>query len=135
MWHFCKERVLQSDGCYGNGEDVLKSIAPFRRTASHVSAPRCHNSVSVLVFASQLRWCFGLVQSLNLHVGMTCDGCANAVKRIAGKIAGVASVETDVPAQRVHIVTDGSEGKDEEILAALRKWGTAAGKAVERVES
>lgn len=30
------------------------------------------------------------------RVGMTCDGCSNAVKRILTKIPGVDSVETDV---------------------------------------
>ena len=34
------------------------------------------------------------VQTTTFAVGMTCDGCANAVKRILGKIEGVASVDT-----------------------------------------
>jgi hypothetical protein len=32
---------------------------------------------------------------------MTCEGCANAVKRILGKVEGVTGVDTDVAAKEV----------------------------------
>ena len=62
------------------------------------------------------------------NVGMTCDGCAGAVKRVLGKIDGVREVVTDVPAERVTV----SGSADAQVmLAALKTWGAAAGKSVE----
>lgn len=62
------------------------------------------------------------------NVGMTCDGCAGAVKRVLGKIDGVRGVTTDVPAKRVTV----SGSADAHVmLAALKTWGAAAGKSVE----
>ncbi len=62
------------------------------------------------------------------NVGMTCDGCAGAVKRVLGKIDGVREVVTDVPAKRVTV----SGSADAQVmLAALKTWGAAAGKCVE----
>lgn len=61
-------------------------------------------------------------------VGMTCEGCSGAVKRILGKIEGVSAVETDVQAKRV-VVT--GTAAPEAMLAALKKWGDASGKQVE----
>jgi copper chaperone len=60
-------------------------------------------------------------------VQMTCDGCANAVKRVLGKVEGVAAVEADVPAQSV--VVKGSAAPDA-MLAALQRWAAASGKTV-----
>lgn len=66
--------------------------------------------------------------SVVFHVGMTCDGCAGAVKRVLGKIDGVQEVTTDVAAKRVTV----SGSADAQVmLAALKKWGDAAGKSVE----
>ena len=58
---------------------------------------------------------------------MTCDGCAAAVKRVLGRVAGVSSVETDVAAQLV--VVRGTCA-NEPVLYALKKWGDATGKSV-----
>jgi len=60
------------------------------------------------------------------HVGMTCDGCANAVRRILGKFPGTA-VEVDVPGKLV-VVKHGAEATPEDMLAALKKWADASGK-------
>lgn len=62
---------------------------------------------------------------------MTCDGCANAVKRILGKIDGVAEVNTDVPGKTVVIKGSADQGV---MLAALQKWGSASNKMVELVQ-
>ena len=59
---------------------------------------------------------------------MTCEGCANAVKRVLGKQAGVESVETDVAAKLVTV--RGGAAREPHVLEALQKWGTAAGKEV-----
>lgn len=71
------------------------------------------------------------MSTTTFKVGMTCDGCANAVKRILGKIDGVSAVATDVPAKTV-VVTGSAEPAA--MLAALQKWGAASNKMVELVQ-
>ena len=66
--------------------------------------------------------------SVAFSVAMTCEGCAGAVRRVLGKLPGVGAVAVDVAAKRV-VVTGGSAPAGE-MLAALEKWGSAAGKAV-----
>ena len=58
---------------------------------------------------------------------MTCEGCANAVKRILGKLEGVTAVTTDVATKTV-VVTGGPGG--EAMVEALSKWAAAANKTV-----
>eukprot|EP00568_Trieres_chinensis_P007143 CAMPEP_0183309298 /NCGR_PEP_ID=MMETSP0160_2-20130417/24909_1 /TAXON_ID=2839 ORGANISM="Odontella Sinensis, Strain Grunow 1884" /NCGR_SAMPLE_ID=MMETSP0160_2 /ASSEMBLY_ACC=CAM_ASM_000250 /LENGTH=77 /DNA_ID=CAMNT_0025473307 /DNA_START=101 /DNA_END=337 /DNA_ORIENTATION=+ len=62
-------------------------------------------------------------------VGMTCEGCAGAVKRILGKVDGVNNVDADVAAKRVTVTHDDTVTK-EMMLPKLEKWGAAAGKSV-----
>jgi copper chaperone CopZ len=57
---------------------------------------------------------------------MTCEGCANAIKRLLGKLEGVSSVTTDVAAKSVVVVGSNKET----LLGALQKWGAASGKSV-----
>lgn len=60
-------------------------------------------------------------------VGMTCEGCANAVRRIVGKIEGAEVVSLDIPGQEVVIKsTDATV-----VYAALKKWADASGKKLE----
>lgn len=40
------------------------------------------------------------------HIGMTCEGCASAVKRILSKVEGVESVDTNVDAKSVIVQAD-----------------------------
>eukprot|EP00529_Nitzschia_sp_RCC80_P038294 CAMPEP_0113467472 /NCGR_PEP_ID=MMETSP0014_2-20120614/14831_1 /TAXON_ID=2857 /ORGANISM="Nitzschia sp." /LENGTH=72 /DNA_ID=CAMNT_0000359779 /DNA_START=133 /DNA_END=351 /DNA_ORIENTATION=+ /assembly_acc=CAM_ASM_000159 len=62
-------------------------------------------------------------------VGMTCEGCANAVKRVLGKIDGVESVECNVEAKTV--VVQAPESVDPQLmLEKLEKWSKASGKSV-----
>eukprot|EP00551_Chaetoceros_affinis_P007760 CAMPEP_0203669078 /NCGR_PEP_ID=MMETSP0090-20130426/5545_1 /ASSEMBLY_ACC=CAM_ASM_001088 /TAXON_ID=426623 /ORGANISM="Chaetoceros affinis, Strain CCMP159" /LENGTH=73 /DNA_ID=CAMNT_0050533673 /DNA_START=104 /DNA_END=325 /DNA_ORIENTATION=- len=63
-----------------------------------------------------------------LDVGMTCEGCAGAVKRILGKVEGVSSVETNVDEKKVTVVSEGIE--KEELVKKLSKWSEASGKYV-----
>ncbi len=63
---------------------------------------------------------------------MSCQGCANAVNRVLGKIDGVKNIAADVPAKRVD-VTHANTVKPEDLLTALKKWGDAANKSVELV--
>lgn len=69
-----------------------------------------------------------LQRDVVFNVSMTCEGCANAVKRVLGKVGGVDAVVTDVPAKKVTVT--GTADSDV-MLAALKKWGDAAGKTVE----
>jgi copper chaperone CopZ len=71
-----------------------------------------------------------LQKNVNFHATMTCEGCANAVKRILGKIEGVQSVTTDVAGQSIAVVAADSVANDS-MLAALKKWADASGKTVE----
>ncbi|GAX25117.1 hypothetical protein FisN_10Lh315 [Fistulifera solaris] len=64
------------------------------------------------------------------NVGMTCEGCAAAVKRILGKIEGVSDIDTDV-ANKIVIVQADESVTPEMMLEKLEKWGQAAGKTVE----
>eukprot|EP00580_Thalassiosira_gravida_P004114 CAMPEP_0201598628 /NCGR_PEP_ID=MMETSP0492-20130828/368_1 /ASSEMBLY_ACC=CAM_ASM_000837 /TAXON_ID=420259 /ORGANISM="Thalassiosira gravida, Strain GMp14c1" /LENGTH=73 /DNA_ID=CAMNT_0048061061 /DNA_START=98 /DNA_END=319 /DNA_ORIENTATION=+ len=62
-------------------------------------------------------------------VGMTCEGCANAVKRILGKLDGVTNIDTNVDAKKV-TVAHGDAVTKEVMLAKLTKWSEASGKSV-----
>eukprot|EP00584_Thalassiosira_punctigera_P007772 CAMPEP_0172532530 /NCGR_PEP_ID=MMETSP1067-20121228/5551_1 /TAXON_ID=265564 ORGANISM="Thalassiosira punctigera, Strain Tpunct2005C2" /NCGR_SAMPLE_ID=MMETSP1067 /ASSEMBLY_ACC=CAM_ASM_000444 /LENGTH=73 /DNA_ID=CAMNT_0013317061 /DNA_START=240 /DNA_END=461 /DNA_ORIENTATION=+ len=62
-------------------------------------------------------------------VGMTCEGCASAVKRILSKLDGVTNIDTNVEAKTV-VVTHGDAATKEVMLAKLTKWSEASGKSV-----
>jgi len=49
-----------------------------------------------------------MTKETKFNVGMTCEGCASAVKRILGKVDGVQSVDTDVDAKTVVVHADDS---------------------------
>ncbi|CAL1537931.1 unnamed protein product [Lymnaea stagnalis] len=51
---------------------------------------------------------------------MTCDGCANAAKRVLGKLPEVKSVETSLEAQTVTVVSTLSS---DVLLESLKKTG------------
>lgn len=68
-------------------------------------------------------------QQLTLHVGMTCEGCANAVKRIVGKFEGASVDSVDIPGKEVKVSLPASV-KQEDLMAALGKWAAASGKEV-----
>lgn len=63
---------------------------------------------------------------------MTCEGCANAVKRVLGKQDGVTGVECDVAGKLVTV--SGPGAREPRVFEALQKWGTAANKSVEQVQ-
>lgn len=64
-------------------------------------------------------------------VGLTCEGCANAVRRILGKLGvGADAIAVDIPAKRVVVTHDPATVTPDAMLAALKKWGDASGKAV-----
>ncbi|NLC59085.1 MAG: heavy-metal-associated domain-containing protein [Armatimonadetes bacterium] len=64
------------------------------------------------------------MQNLELTVeGMTCEGCANAIRRAVGQLEGVQSVAVDVAGKRVAVSYD--EGRTSP--AAIRERIEAAG--------
>lgn len=70
-----------------------------------------------------------MTTTTKFDVGMTCEGCAAAVKRILGKIEGVSSVDTNVEA-KVVIVQAEESVSPQFMLEKLEKWGKASGKHV-----
>lgn len=66
-------------------------------------------------------------------VGMTCEGCSNAIKRILGAEKGrllmllthlvIENIVTDVPNKKLTVV--GPDGMDTLVLEKLNKWSTA----------
>ena len=70
------------------------------------------------------------------RVGMTCDGCVGAVKRILGRFEG-ADIAVDLPGKTVAVThapaasaAAAAAAERAAMLAALQKWGAAAGKEV-----
>jgi len=55
-----------------------------------------------------------------IHMEMTCDGCANAAKKVMGKLSEVTSVETDVPRKVVTVTSDASP---DFLVEQLKKTG------------
>eukprot|EP00979_Chaetoceros_neogracilis_P014451 scaffold4640_cov283-Chaetoceros_neogracile.AAC.28 len=68
------------------------------------------------------------MSDISLEVGMTCEGCAGAVKRILGKMDGVTNVQADVDAKTVTVTAEGVTA--EEMVQKLTKWSAASGKYV-----
>ena len=69
------------------------------------------------------------VVTTKFDVGMTCEGCAGAVKKVLGKLEGVKDVSTNVDKKTV-VVKAAKEVTADAMLESLQKWGTAANKSV-----
>ena len=67
------------------------------------------------------------------NAGMTCGGCANAVKRILKKMDGVTEVDANVE-QKLVTVDHTDAVSPQQMLDALKKWADASGKSVELKE-
>ncbi|KAM1018598.1 hypothetical protein ACFX13_040823 [Malus domestica] len=63
--------------------------------------------------------CFS-VQTTVLKVGMSCQGCVGAVKRVLGKLEGVESYDIDFDAQKVTVK---SNLPPETVLQTVSKTG------------
>ncbi len=63
------------------------------------------------------------------HVGMTCEGCSNAINKLMSTEKYVTSYEMSVPEQWLKVV--GPDGIDQQVLARLTKWATASKKTLE----
>jgi copper chaperone CopZ len=60
------------------------------------------------------------------HVGMTCEGCSNAIKKLLGTEDYVQSFELSIPDKSLKLVAP--DGVEERVLARLGKWATASKK-------
>ena len=54
---------------------------------------------------------------------ISCEGCANAIQRALGRLAGVQSVQVDVTAKEVHVQYDGGAVDPSTILDRLSRAG------------
>ncbi|CAM9831539.1 unnamed protein product, partial [Phaeothamnion confervicola] len=76
---------------------------------------------------------FAQAEKVTFKVGMTCEGCGNACKRILGRLDGVSEVTVDVDTKMVVVTSDGVT-PPQTMLEALMKWSAASGKTVELVQ-
>jgi copper chaperone CopZ len=67
----------------------------------------------------------------DFKVGMTCDGCSNAIKKLLSTETYVQSYELSVPDKK--LLVRGPDGIEEQIMTRLGKWATAAKKELEFV--
>lgn len=56
-------------------------------------------------------------------IGMTCDGCVNAVRRVLSRVPGVTDVQVDLAAGRAEVA---GAADTAQLLAAVRKAGYEA---------
>ena len=63
-------------------------------------------------------------------VGMTCDGCSNAIKKLLSSEAYIESFEISVPDKQVKVIALG-DGIEQRVLDRLTKWATASKKELE----
>lgn len=63
------------------------------------------------------------------HVGMTCDGCSNAIKKLMTTETYVKSYELSVPEKWLKVI--GPDGIEQNIINRLTKWATASKKELE----
>jgi copper chaperone CopZ len=54
---------------------------------------------------------------------ISCQGCANAIKKAVGKLSGVESVEVDVPTQTVTVRHDQASAPKSAVVDAMDKAG------------
>mmetsp|Transcript_45208 Transcript_45208/g.124174 ORF Transcript_45208/g.124174 Transcript_45208/m.124174 type:complete len:328 (+) Transcript_45208:2748-3731(+) len=106
-----------------------------RSTAALLTHPPTVNphqpvaSISVRA-PSSCGWLSASQDTVVFDVQMSCGGCSGACTRILKKMDGVEEVACDLDAQKV-TVTGAELPPAEDMLAALKKWGEAAGKTVE----
>lgn len=55
--------------------------------------------------------------------GITCDGCANSVRTILGRLNGVVGVQVDVPARTAEVEIERGTWTPEQLAEALKPAG------------
>ncbi|CAM8955073.1 unnamed protein product [Rhodiola kirilowii] len=61
-----------------------------------------------------------MTQTVTLKVGMSCQGCVGAVKRVLGKMEGVESFDIDIDQQKVTVI---GNVEPESVLQTVSKTG------------
>ncbi|OZJ04281.1 hypothetical protein BZG36_02582 [Bifiguratus adelaidae] len=56
-------------------------------------------------------------------VGMSCEGCSGAVKRVVSKLDGVQSIDADLPSQTVTVHVSGDATTQEKVFESIKKTG------------
>lgn len=64
------------------------------------------------------------------HVGMTCDGCSNAIRKLLSSETYVQSFDISVPDKLVKVISS-EEGVEQRVIDRLTKWATASKKELE----
>ena len=65
-----------------------------------------------------------MTQTFQAHApDISCGGCANAIKRSLGSVAGVQTVEVDIPEKNVTVQYDDTQVSDSDLRARLDKAG------------
>lgn len=62
------------------------------------------------------------------HVGMTCEGCTNAINKLMSSETYIRSYEINYEDKKLKVV--GADGIDQRIMDRLTKWATASKKEV-----
>ena len=64
------------------------------------------------------------MENLTAHTAdISCEGCANAIRRALSRLQGVTSVEVDVSAKEVAVGYDPAVVRPEEVLERLSRAG------------
>ena len=65
-----------------------------------------------------------MIQTFQAHApDISCEGCANAIKRSLGRVPGVQTVEVDIPGKNVTVEYDAAQTTDNDLRARLEKAG------------
>jgi copper chaperone CopZ len=64
------------------------------------------------------------------HVGMTCDGCANAIRKLLSSETYLQSFDINVTDKLVKVISS-EEGVEQRVIDRLTKWATASKKELE----
>jgi copper chaperone CopZ len=63
-------------------------------------------------------------------VGMTCDGCSNAIKKLLSSEAYIETFEISVADKSVKVIANG-DGIEQRVIDRLTKWANASKKELE----
>jgi copper chaperone len=65
-----------------------------------------------------------MTQTFQAHApDISCEGCANAIKRSLGRVPGVQTVEVDIPGKNVTVEYDAAQITDNDLRTRLEKAG------------
>ena len=110
---------------------VGRGIEGRKRGAADPLWPRPFSTTTTLPASEQAvcdRKDTNMVQSFQAHApAISCEGCANAIKRSLGALPGVQAVQVDVPGKNVTVQHDTSLVSDTDLKARLEKAGFPIG--------